>query len=92
MSKFMYRVGGYRNLIEKREIIRETSQFVVIPWYGDKTNREKKRSDYQNWFDSWTEAYEFLKGKAQAKVISYQRGLEEAKKKLDEIESLSPDK
>jgi len=69
--------------IEAVEVLRETDKMVFLPGRGrSKEEREAKRSDYQNWFDSWDEAKAFLVADAEKAVEAARMNLERAKGKL----------
>lgn len=76
-----YRTGNYK-LIEKVEVERETEHYV---WFKDmrwgakgNERREAKRSVFDNFFDTWEEARDFLKNEVEIKL----RLIESRKKSL----------
>ncbi len=83
-----YRTGSYgKDLICEVEVVRETEKQVIIMGHtGDR--REAKKSEYQNYFDTWEEAKEFLIIIAQNKVDDTEIKLENAKDKLGIIRGL----
>lgn len=72
--------------IEAVEVLRETDKMVFVHGRGGrKEEREAKRSDYQNWFDSWGEAKAFLVANAEKDVEDARMQLERAKGKLGQL-------
>ena len=74
-----YRLFG--TSIDAIEVVRETEKYVYLTkhdlWGGAiGAVKEAKRSEYQNWFDSWKEAHTFL--------LQRQRGIASARKDLYE--------
>lgn len=86
-----WRTGGYgKTPIEKVECVKETAQFVW-PVYGDfKPRQTAKSSEYHNYFDSWQDAYAFLRDKAETAVGNERRRLAEAEKALADLMKLEP--
>ena len=69
MAKW-YKTGGYKNLIQEVEVVKETNKFVTVLQekftLSDRPveyieRRSAKRSSYDNYFKTYHEAYEFLK-------------------------------
>ena len=84
-----YKTGGYgKNLIQEVEIVRETEKQVVIASRNGSERREAKRSDYQNYFDEWQAAKDFLLEKAEKRVEGIKVQLERAKCELGNIKGL----
>ena len=84
-----YRTGGYsKNLIQEVEIVRETEKQVVIRSHNGSERREAKRSDYQNYFDDWQSAKDFLLNNAEKKVDGIKMQLERARGELGNIKGL----
>ena len=72
--------------IEAIDIVRETEKMVVIPKKGNCIERrEAKRSDYQNWHDTFADAKAFLIVQAEKKVKSTQIALERAQSTLNRV-------
>lgn len=69
--------------------IKETDKFVVVhnDFWG-KDVRSAKRSSYENYFDTWQEAKDFLLADAEAKVHSSARRLDLAKEYLKKVKSI----
>ena len=88
----MIKYRTIRTKIEAVEIIRETPKQVVLkpsyPSFISRERREAKRSDYQNWFDTWEEAKSFLVDEAKKKVALEERNLKIAKARLNEVSAL----
>ena len=75
--------------IEAVEVLRETEKTVFLPGRGRRNEeREAKRSDYQNWFDSWDDAKAFLVAGAERKVETARMNLERAKGKLGQLRGM----
>lgn len=93
-----YRTGGYgNNLIEAVEVVKETEKQVVIETKltnhtTGKTSiqetRENKINNYSAIHDTWDEAKAYLLEKADKKVQSCRRRLEEAKSHYGNIKGL----
>lgn len=73
-----YRTNG--RAIAVVEVSKETEQSV---WVDGRRNA--KRSEYYNFFDTWDEAHENLKDRAQRKVVSARRSLDFAMEDLEKI-------
>ena len=63
--------------VERLDIEKETEKTVTI-----NGRRENKRSDWQNWHDTFDDAKQFLVDAAQREVDGLRRRLESAKGKL----------
>lgn len=84
-----YRISKYKNDIEEFEITKETKKCIF--YYDDffkRERRELKQSHYQNFFDTWDEAYQALLARIESKVDSYKRCLAKELKELEEIKEL----
>lgn len=82
-----YKTGGWKELIEECDALRETEHFVYLKGsLGER--RVAKRGEYDNYFNSWEEAHNFLLERAEAEVEGYQNRLESAKGRLDNIKVL----
>lgn len=83
-----------RDPIEAVEVERETesSVWVVDTWRGERgnTRRHAKRSDWDNYFDTWEEAKAFLMAQAEAKVTAARRALDSANGELGNVKGLKP--
>jgi hypothetical protein len=81
-----YRSGGYNKNgapIEAVEVQRETQSTI---WINGK--RGSKRTEYDNYFDTWDEAKEFLLSKASSELASARRKLERAQGEYGNIKGL----
>jgi hypothetical protein len=87
--KTMYRTTTLLN-IEAFKVTRETAKQVCYTWKG-RERREAKRSDWQNWFDTWKEAHQFLLEQARQDIGKAKDELRRAHNDLVEIESMKPD-
>jgi hypothetical protein len=80
--------------IESVEVERETEQSVWVcgVWHGKKVapRRHSKRSDWDNYFDTWEEAKAFLLANAERKVAHARRELEIANSELGNVKGLKP--
>lgn len=65
------------------EIERETDSSVYI-----NGRRRSKRSEYEDYFDTWEEAHEFLTRRAQDDVESARHVLERANSRLGNIKGM----
>ena len=84
---FKYRTSW--DVIERREVVREAEKVVFLMW-GKREVREAKRSDYQNWFDTWQEAHDFMVDLAEGHVEKAQVTLQRAYDKLERIKEMKP--
>ena len=84
---FKYRTSW--DVIERREVVREAEKVVFLMW-GKREVREAKRSDYQNWFDTWQEAHDFMVDLAEGRVEKAQVTLQRAYDKLERIKEMKP--
>lgn len=77
--------------IEPVEVIRETEKMVVIAGHGwnNKECKEAKRSNYQNFFDTWDEAHQFLVISAENLVAAAEKRLSDCKTNLDKVKGLT---
>ncbi len=82
MKKF--KVTTISDQIVEVVVERETEKSV---WINGR--KSSKRSNYENFFDTWEDAYAFLLGGARKKVISAERTLENATNKYNAILSIS---
>jgi hypothetical protein len=91
-----YKTGGWgKFLIEKIEVEKETEKCVFIKRTDYKgkpiLDRNNKRSDYYNFFDTFEEAKQFLLSKSYNRINSYKHNLELEKNKYKEILNLQED-
>jgi hypothetical protein len=76
--------------ITEIEVEKETEKFVILKQAGmtGKPRREAKRSDWQNYHDSWEDAKTFLINEAKQKVSMAESVLLKAKNHLQNMEAL----
>lgn len=83
----------YDSRIERVEALRETEFYLFFSSesYLRKNieRREAKRSDWNNYFDTWEEAKQFLLDRAQSKLDSARFRLQEAQGKYENIKCLT---
>lgn len=88
-----YRVTKYGIEIEKREITKETKNFVtILEDIGNSRKRERKvakESEYDRYFDSFYEAKQYLLERESKRMEYAQRDVENYMKNIVEIKSLS---
>lgn len=84
----MLKYRTYWGKITPIEVIRETEKTVVLPGHRGREIREAKRSEWQNWHDTWEDARQFLLNKAQSRVDSLRAQLERAKGELGNIKGM----
>lgn len=65
---------------------KETDCFLV----GANGRRTSKRSSWENYFDSWDEAKQFLLDEAQQKLDMCRRSLADAQSKFGNIKGMKP--
>ena len=80
----MYKYKQWLGEIRKVEIKRESEHSVWLK--GGR--REKKRTNYQNYFDTWEEAMDHIIGAAFKKVCHYQYLLQKAEVELEKAHAL----
>lgn len=87
-----YRTGGYgKPNIEQVEVAGETECFVILPPKpGYRDRREKKRSDYTNYYDSWAEAHAALMGRAANKLNAARLALQSAQGEYGNVMGMKP--
>ncbi len=76
--------------IEAFEVIKETNAFVVFKnkHNHNKPGREAKRSDWQNWHDSFQEAKLFLIEQQNIKILMIKQKLKYAEQELEKLREL----
>ncbi len=87
-----WKTGGYgKSPIERVECIKETAKFVWPVGEGRFEPRQTaKRSEWDNYFESWQEAHRFLCDRASAEVQSKRDALTNAEEKLAGLMKLEP--
>ena len=75
---------GRDNEINKVEVIRETTKSVFLQW-GSGETREAKRGPFTDYFDTWNEAWQYLKERAQLRIDSSRIGLARREKELRDL-------
>jgi len=83
--------GSSMAKIEPIEVIRETEKQVVIIGWRNKERRLAKQSNYENFFDTWDEAHQFLISHAENLVNAVEERLSNCKANLDRIKGLTND-
>ena len=77
--------------INEYEVVKETPKQIVFlePGWNDKTtfkeSREAKKSGYQNWFDTWEQAHDFLVEASKRKIKGLESRIKSEKKVLSNI-------
>ena len=95
-KKIMYRLGGYKALIEPVEVVDETDKTIVIlvqGWGINKPNirrRFKRASRSDRFFDTWQEAKDHLISNEQSNLDYHIRATESSRKRLEELKALKP--
>jgi hypothetical protein len=77
--------------IKKREVVRETAKQLTykLVWCGKESEaRESKKSEYQNWFDTFEAAREFLLRQAEKERDALLNKLDYKHKDIEKITSL----
>lgn len=72
--------------IEEIDVIRETDKFV----YKNSERRDAKRSDRINYFDTWTEARDFLIDREKAAIDRARDEIDQHMEKLAKIMEMKP--
>ena len=75
-------------IIEKVEIVRETDSYVVVMTSGGVEVRQNKRSKFNNFFDTFQEAKDFLALEIIAKNESLEKQITYNDERLKKIEAL----
>ena len=81
--------------IEAHDVLRETSKMVVLAPNSSANSlgrelKEGKRSEWQNWHDTWEDAHAFLLAGATAEVAALRMRLEQATGRLGNIKGMKP--
>ena len=85
MIKYQTSKYRYKVFINAVEVERETDTSVWV-----EGSRSAKRSSMDNYFDTWTEAHQFLLERAEDSVEIRRDHLALAEKELAEIKNLNP--
>ncbi|MDQ1921672.1 hypothetical protein [Massilia pseudoviolaceinigra] len=86
-----YRTGWIGNAIETVECTRETAKCVYLVGRGKKLERrEAKLAEYAQYHDSWADAKEYLRAKAEDERDHSAVALEIAEAKLAKISAMVP--
>jgi hypothetical protein len=95
MSITKFKTGGFSGgLIEAVQVEKETAQSVWINSWTFKgagtgpARKHAKRSQYDNYFDTWQEAYQFLLERAISRVLSARRELDLANSHLGNVKGM----
>lgn len=88
--KKMYMTGDIFDPIKVVDVVRETKKTVWIMKNG-KEKRHSMRSSWNNYFNTWSEAREFLIEKQKARIISILKKLEYEENKLGKLERIPVD-
>ena len=91
MIKYKVRLGRYpQPEIQAVECERETdsSVWVKYAFWGDKLRRHAKRSDTENYFDTWEEAHAALLDAARRSLANAKHALKLAKDRYDYISDM----
>lgn len=77
--------------IEKVEVIRETSKFIF--YIDDDRNeiRNKKHTDWYDWFDTWEDAHSSLVKQAQINIDVLSKKLEIANELFIKVQEMKND-
>lgn len=84
-----YRTGGYDKKIEAVEIVKETAKQVTFKTERGGERREAKRSEWQNWHDSFEKAKQFLLTRTEKSIQCLQQRVEDYKVELEKIRALT---
>lgn len=80
---------GFNATIQEQEIIRETEHMVIYKNFNGQELREKKKSEYKNYFDTWQDAKDFLVRKYTNKKARAEINLATANDELDKVKGLT---
>lgn len=97
MSLTKYRACAGNARIDVIEVIKESEQAIWLPMWQIDTmantgpgRRTAKRSNYDNYFDTWAEAHAFLMQEAASRVLAARRELEEARSHEGNVKGMKP--
>ena len=85
-----YKTGGYRNRIEPTEVVKETDKFLTVVetridfggHHRSSKSRTAKHSNYNNYFPTYREAYEFILNKKEGEIIGLKARLKSCESDL----------
>ena len=87
-----YVTGGWRGLIEEREITRETDKMVFFMesrgTRGQVESRSMKDSGREKWHETWEAAHAYLMERAEQNVLAARRALQQAQDKLGNVKGM----
>lgn len=85
-----YRIKGRfkEAKIEVIEVLRETEHFVYTRGNRDKENRDGKRTEWAEYYDTWEDAHAALTKAAQKRVAGARRALELANAFAGNVEGM----
>lgn len=88
-----YRATSGKN-IKQIEVKRETKHmlFFRVGSFGNKEIGKRKRGQFDNYFNTWKEAKNFLKEEMQKEILLYATQLKYAEGILQKIVSLKPER
>lgn len=75
------------DVIQAIEVAGETKSLIIM----QTGIKERKRSDWRNWHDSWEEAHAFLVSNAEEKIARLQNHVSDAQKELAHIKAMKKD-
>ena len=83
----LFKVGGYKNLIEEVECTRANKKSVwyIGKWRKGKEERSARHTNYSSYFDTIEEAKVFLDEKFQREIKAAEDRLSKAKANLKEL-------
>lgn len=76
----------YDTRIDEVEVIKETAQYVTE---ADGQRWSKRNADFRNYFDTWSEARQFLIDREQANIDGLEKRIAHHKETLQKIEEMS---
>lgn len=86
-----YKTSFLFDEIETIEIEGETKTQVILPSKNGKpSRRERKKSSFVNYHDSWDEAHKYLLEHAEKEIENLRKETEKAQEKIEKIRRMSP--
>jgi hypothetical protein len=83
-----YKTTFLNAAIEEVEVVRETAKQVVFARPRGIDYREAKRSECKNYFDTWSDAHNYLVAGCEKRINTIQRQLSSELKRLGDVEAM----
>lgn len=83
-----YRVSSWRDQITEEQFTRETDSTLFHIERG-RERKKLKHTTYEDYFDSWQDAYKYLLVRAECKVEKAEADLRRATEQLERVKSIA---